>query len=75
MIESFRTVSQLDEKTAQKALQHYRKAYADHGAEQSSPYDGIIELLDRLHSAGMPDGRSHLQGGRPSDKTRTKVWN
>jgi phosphoglycolate phosphatase len=54
MIESFRTVSQLDEITAQRALQHYRKAYADHGAEQSSPYDGIIELLDHLHSAGMP---------------------
>ena len=54
MIESFRSVSQLDEKTAQKALQHYRKAYADHGAEQSSPYDGIIDLLERLHSAGIP---------------------
>ncbi|MDR6558230.1 phosphoglycolate phosphatase [Arthrobacter pascens] len=54
MIESFRTVSQLDDITAQKALQHYRKAYADHGAEQSSPYDGIIELLDHLHSAGIP---------------------
>jgi phosphoglycolate phosphatase len=54
MIESFRTVSQLDEITAQRALQHYRKAYADHGAEQSSPYDGIIELLDHLHSAGIP---------------------
>jgi len=54
MIESFRTVSQLDEKTAQKALQHYRKAYAEHGAEQSSPYDGIIDLLERLHSTGIP---------------------
>ena len=54
MIESFRTVSQLDDITAQKALQHYRKAYADHGAEQSSPYDGIIELLDHLNSAGIP---------------------
>ncbi|WP_395401945.1 HAD hydrolase-like protein [Arthrobacter sp. UC242_113] len=54
MIESFRTVSQLDEKTAQKALQHYRREYAAHGAEQSIPYDGIVELLDHLHSAGMP---------------------
>lgn len=54
MIESFRRVSQLDGKTAQKALQHYRKEYADHGTEQCIPYDGIIELLDHLHSAGMP---------------------
>ena len=54
MIESFRTVSRLDEKTAQKALQHYRKAYADHGAEQSSPYDGIMDLLKQLHLAGIP---------------------
>ncbi|CAI3791017.1 HAD hydrolase-like protein [Pseudarthrobacter sp. MM222] len=54
MIESFRTVSQLDEKTAQKALQHYRKSYADHGAEQSGPCDGILDLLEQLHSAGAP---------------------
>ncbi|WP_426978559.1 HAD hydrolase-like protein [Pseudarthrobacter sp. O4] len=54
MIESFRTVSGLDEPTAQRALQHYRKAYADHGAEQSSLYDGIIELLEQLQSAGIP---------------------
>lgn len=54
MIESFRTVSQLDEETAQKALQHYRKAYAAHGAEQSSPYDGIKDLLEHLHMAGIP---------------------
>lgn len=54
MIESFRTVLNLDEKTAQKALQHYRKAYADHGAEQSSPYAGIMDLLKHVHSAGIP---------------------
>ncbi|MFF2244417.1 HAD hydrolase-like protein [Arthrobacter sp. NPDC058130] len=54
MIDSFRTVSKLDERTAQKALQHYRKAYADRGAEQSSPYDGIMDLLKHLHSAGIP---------------------
>lgn len=54
MIESFRTVSRLDEKTAQMALQHYRKAYADGGAEQSRPYDGIIDLLMHLDSAGIP---------------------
>jgi phosphoglycolate phosphatase len=54
MIESFRTVAGLDEPTAQRALQHYRKAYADNGAEQSSLYDGIIELLEDLESAGIP---------------------
>jgi phosphoglycolate phosphatase len=54
MIESFRKVSQLDDKTAQRALQCYRQEYADHGAEASSPYDGIVELLEQLHSAGMP---------------------
>lgn len=46
MLESFRTVSGLDEETAWKALQHYRKAYADHGADKSEPYDGIIDLLN-----------------------------
>jgi phosphoglycolate phosphatase len=56
MIQSFRTVSQLDEKTAQRALQHYRKAYADHGAELSRPYDGILDLLKHLGSAGIPMG-------------------
>lgn len=54
MIESFRTVAGLDEATAQQALHHYRKAYADHGAEQSSLYDGIPELLGVLQSAGIP---------------------
>lgn len=54
MIESFRTVAGLDEPTAQRALQHYRQAYAEHGAGQSSLYDGIIELLEELHSAGIP---------------------
>lgn len=54
MIESFRTVAGLDEPTAQRALQHYRKAYADRGAEQSSLYEGIIELLEELYSAGIP---------------------
>jgi phosphoglycolate phosphatase len=54
MIESFRTVSRLDEKTAQRALQCYRQEYADHGAEHSSPYDGIMELLEHVHSAGIP---------------------
>jgi phosphoglycolate phosphatase len=54
MVESFRTVSGLDEPTAQQALKHYRAAYADHGAEQSGIYDGIIELLDQLKAAGIP---------------------
>lgn len=54
MVDSFRTVSGLNEATAQKALQHYRKAYADHGAEQSSLYEGVIELLEQLLLAGIP---------------------
>ncbi|ALE05622.1 haloacid dehalogenase [Arthrobacter sp. ERGS1:01] len=54
MIESFRTVSGLDEPTAKRAIKHYRAAYADHGAEQSSIYAGIIELLDQLKAAGIP---------------------
>lgn len=54
MVESFRTVPGLDEAGAHRALKHYRKAYADRGAEQSSLYDGIIELLGQLHSAGIP---------------------
>lgn len=54
MVDSFRTVSGLDEATAQRALQHYRKAYADHGAEQSSLYEGVIELLTQLQLAGIP---------------------
>lgn len=54
MIESFRTVSGLDEPTALRALKHYRTAYADHGAEQTSIYAGIIELLDQLKAAGIP---------------------
>ncbi len=54
MIESFRTVSGLDDETARHALQHYRRAYADHGAIQSEVYDGIIPLLDQLYGAGIP---------------------
>ncbi|GAP58846.1 uncharacterized protein Mb2257 [Arthrobacter sp. Hiyo1] len=54
MVESFRAVSGIDEATAQRALQHYRKAYADHGAEQSSLYEGVTELLEQLRSAGIP---------------------
>lgn len=54
MIESFRTVAGLDEPTAQRALRHYRSAYADRGAEQSGLYDGITELLEQLKSAGIP---------------------
>ncbi|SEE75910.1 phosphoglycolate phosphatase [Arthrobacter alpinus] len=54
MLESFRTVAALDEATARQALQHYRRAYADHGAEQSTVYEGIIHLLDQLDGAGIP---------------------
>jgi phosphoglycolate phosphatase len=51
MIESFRGPAGLDEETAQEALRHYRKAYADEGSNQSSLYEGILELLEQLKSA------------------------
>lgn len=54
MIESFREPAGLDEETAQKALKHYRKAYADEGGGLSSLYEGIPEVLDQLKSAGIP---------------------
>jgi phosphoglycolate phosphatase len=53
MIESFRGPAGLDEKTAQLALRHYREAYANGGASQSSLYEGIPEMLERLASAGV----------------------
>ncbi|WP_286139085.1 HAD hydrolase-like protein [Arthrobacter sp. OV608] len=54
MIESFRGPAGLHEETAQKALKHYRKAYADEGGGLSSLYEGIPEVLDQLKSAGIP---------------------
>jgi phosphoglycolate phosphatase len=54
MLESFRGPAGLDEDTAQKALQYYRKAYADEGAGQSTLYEGIPEMLQRLTAAGVP---------------------
>jgi len=53
MIESFRGPAGLDEETAQEALRHYRKAYANEGASKSSLYEGIPELLEQLESAGV----------------------
>lgn len=54
MIESFRGPADLDEETAQKALKHYREAYANEGASQSSLYEGIPRLLEQLKAAGVP---------------------
>lgn len=54
MIESFRGPAGLNEETAQKALGHYRQTYANEGASQSSLYEGIRELLERLNTAGVP---------------------
>lgn len=54
MLESFREHLGHDEALARLALRHYRKAYADHGAHQSVPYNGIRELLEQLHRAGVP---------------------
>lgn len=52
--ESFRHVLDLDEPTARRALQVYRTAYAEKGALDSRPYDGIPALLDALAEAGLP---------------------
>jgi phosphoglycolate phosphatase len=54
MYESFRQSAGLDVATAQKALRHYRAAYAETGAEQSSLFDGIDGLLDQLASVRCP---------------------
>ncbi|TDD32241.1 HAD hydrolase-like protein, partial [Saccharopolyspora elongata] len=48
MYESFRNVLGLDEPTARRALQVYRADYAENGALDSRPYEGIPELLDKL---------------------------
>ncbi|MDQ0802091.1 HAD hydrolase-like protein [Arthrobacter sp. SLBN-112] len=54
MLESFRKFLGHDEVLAQRALKHYRQAYADYGAQQSVPYAGIREMLEQLHFAGIP---------------------
>jgi phosphoglycolate phosphatase len=56
MYESFRHSAGLDAATAQQALRHYRAAYAETGAEQSSLFDGIDGLLNRLGSVQYPMG-------------------
>lgn len=54
MLESLRKYLGHDEAAAQRALKHYRQAYADAGAQQSVPYAGIPEMLEYLHLAGVP---------------------
>jgi phosphoglycolate phosphatase len=54
MYESFRHSAGLDVATAQDALRHYRAAYAETGAQQSSLFDGIDGLLDQLGSVQSP---------------------
>ncbi|WP_190814569.1 HAD hydrolase-like protein [Saccharopolyspora pogona] len=54
MYESFRHVLGLDESTARRALERYRTEYAETGALDSRPYDGIPALLDALAGAGLP---------------------
>ncbi|MEV4734636.1 HAD hydrolase-like protein [Saccharopolyspora sp. NPDC049426] len=54
MYETFRHIVGLDEPTARRALQVYRTAYAEKGALDSRPYDGIPALLDTLAEAGLP---------------------
>ncbi|MDV8149046.1 HAD hydrolase-like protein [Arthrobacter sp. B10-11] len=50
MYESFRHSAGLDAATAREALRHYRAAYAETGAGQSSLFDGIAGLLNQLGS-------------------------
>jgi phosphoglycolate phosphatase len=54
MRQTFREVVGLDELTAERALQLYRRHYAETGALDSSVYDGIPDLLEALSSAGWP---------------------
>ncbi len=54
MYESFRHSAGLDAATAQEALRHYRAAYAETGAGQSSLFDGIDGLLNQLGSVQSP---------------------
>lgn len=54
MIESFRSVAGLSEPIAQRALRHYRAAYAERGAEQSCLYEGITEVLAEVQRAAIP---------------------
>jgi phosphoglycolate phosphatase len=54
MYESFRHSAGLDEATARDALRHYRAAYAETGAGQSTLFSGIDGLLDQLDSLRCP---------------------
>lgn len=54
MYESFRHSAGLDEATARDALRHYRAAYAETGARQSSLFGGIDNLLAQLDSLQCP---------------------
>jgi len=54
MLESFRDHLDRDEVRSRLALEHYRRIYAEQGAQQSVPYTGVRELLEQLRLAGMP---------------------
>ena len=45
------TEDELEERT-RRLVEHYRR----HSVVESRPYDGVIELLERLQEAGMPLG-------------------
>ena len=49
---SFREVVGLDEVTAERAVRHYRRHYAEIGALDSDVYEGVPELLQALTAAG-----------------------
>lgn len=54
MLESFRERLDRDEVRSRLALKHYRRLYAEQGAQQSAPYAGIRELLEQLRFAAVP---------------------
>lgn len=52
MRQTFRDVVGLDDMTAERAVDSYRRHYAEIGAMDSSLYDGVPDLLDALSAAG-----------------------
>ena len=42
-----------DPNTIEKALSEFKRYYSEHINDRTRPYDGIIELLERLNGAGV----------------------
>ncbi len=49
LFESFRTYSQFDESRAKEAVEYYREYYSTVGMYESTLYDGIPDLLEKLY--------------------------